>query len=192
MVRTRCPHCKGKLEGRERIHEACIAPWADAQAQKAERRAAKASKAAQVEEKRQDRVKKEQQKPRAKWLKECERVVNKYVRLRDRDLGCCSCDKPANWGGQWHASHLRSVGAASAVRFNLWNIAKGCSECNHFLSGNLAEYLPRARERWGNERVDWLFAQNAIMHYDIEYLRRLKRVMSKKVLRLEKRIGRFQ
>ncbi len=134
------------------------------------------------------RARKKAAKTRPEWLAECQEVVNKYVRLRDRNLGCCSCDKPAAWDGQWHASHLRSVGAASSVRFNLWNIAKGCSVCNHRLSGNLVSYLPRARERWGDEKIDWLYSQNQRANYTIDYLERLKRVMSKKVRRLEKRL----
>ena len=128
-------------------------------------------------------------KPRQDWLAECQAIVNKYVRLRDRHLGCCSCDRPPSWDGQWHASHLRSVGAASAVRFNLWNIAKGCSICNNHKSGNLGEYLPRARARWGDERVDWLYAQNQLVKYEIPYLERFKAVMGKKLKRLEKRIN---
>ncbi len=44
--RTRCPHCKAKLEQGQRIHAECIAPWADAQAEKAQRAQAKKARAA--------------------------------------------------------------------------------------------------------------------------------------------------
>ena len=145
-----------------------------------------ASMAAKVE-RASIRARKEAIKPRAKWLAECQAIVNKIVRLRDRHLPCCSCDRPASWDGQWHASHLRSVGAASAVRFNLWNIHKGCSVCNNHLSGNLAEYLPRIRARIGDDKVDWLYRQNQIASYDIDYLKRFKAVMSKKLRRMENR-----
>jgi hypothetical protein len=128
-------------------------------------------------------------KTRRQWLSECQVIVNRYVRLRDRDRPCCSCDRPASWGGQWHASHLRSVGAASAVRFHLWNIHKACSICNNHLSGNLAEYLPRIRAHLGDNKVDWLYAQNSRAGHGIEYLKRLKAVMGKKLRRLEKRHG---
>lgn len=144
---------------------------------------------AKAAERKADRVKKEALKSRKQWLDECQAIVNKYVRLRDRDLPCCSCDRPASWDGQFHASHLRSVGAASAVRFHLWNIHKGCSICNNHLSGNIGDYLPRIRARIGNDKVDWLYTQNQLASYDIPYLRRLKAVMSKKVRRLEKRYG---
>lgn len=126
-------------------------------------------------------------KPRSKWLAECQSLINRYVRLRDQHLGCVSCDRPASWGGQWHASHLRSVGAASAVRFHLWNIHKSCSICNNHLSGNLAEYLPRVRARVGDEKVDWLYTQNQVVSYDIDYLSRFKAVIGKRLKRMEAR-----
>jgi hypothetical protein len=128
-------------------------------------------------------------KPRAKWLAECQAIVNKIVRLRDKDLGCCSCDRPASWDGQWHASHFRSVGAASALRFHLWNIHKGCSICNNHLSGNLAGYTPRLVAKYGQERVDWLYTQNQLVKHEIEYLMRFKAVMGKRLRRMEKRMG---
>lgn len=143
--------------------------------------------AAKKEERERDKARKEAVKTRQQWLAEVQAVVNRYVRLRDKDKPCCSCDKPATWDGQWHASHFRSVGAASSVRFNLWNIHKGCSVCNNYLSGNIEGYRPRLIERIGLERTEWLLAQNTLARYDIEYLKRLKAVMSKKLKRLEKR-----
>lgn len=41
MKRTRCPHCKGKLEQGQRIHPQCIDGYAEAQAEKAKRKADK-------------------------------------------------------------------------------------------------------------------------------------------------------
>ena len=185
--RSRCPFCKSKLEQGQRIHPACIDPWLEAQQAKKERADAKAARMAAKVERASIKARKEAIKPRAKWLAECQVIVNKIVRLRDRHLPCCSCDRPASWDGQWHASHLRSVGAASAVRFNLWNIHKGCSVCNNHLSGNLAEYLPRIRARIGDDKVDWLYRQNQIASYDIDYLKRFKAVMGKKLRRMENR-----
>ena len=79
----------------------------------------KNAKAEKVEITRARRAAVAKLKTRSDWMKEAQAEVNKYVRLRDAGLGCISCDKPASWGGQWHASHFRSVGAASSVRFNL-------------------------------------------------------------------------
>lgn len=136
-----------------------------------------------------DRSRKLALKTRADWMREAQAAVNRYVRARDAHLGCVSCDKGPTWDGQWHASHFRSVGAASAVRFHLWNIHKSCSICNNWKSGNLSEYEPRLRARIGADRVDWLRTQTQLVAYDIEYLRRLKRVFGKKARRMEARNG---
>ena len=148
--------------------------------------AARKVRADKAQERVTTKARREAAKPRAKWLAECQAIVNKMVRLRDAGRGFISCDRPASWGGQWHASHLRSVGAASAVRFHLWNIHKGCSICNNHLSGNIAEYLPRVRARIGDEKVDWLYAQNDLVRHDVAYLARFKAVMGKRLKRMEK------
>jgi hypothetical protein len=189
---TRCAHCRVRFAAEERglrIHSACIDGFLEALKIKQKRKADKELKAAQRVERALDRKKREALKPRAKWLAECQVIVNKIVRLRDRHLPCCSCDRPASWDGQWHASHFRSVGAASALRFNLLNIHKGCSICNHHLSGNIAGYTPRLVEKIGREKVDWLYTQNQLAAYDIEYLKRFKSVMGKRLRRLEKRMA---
>lgn len=179
LTRTKCAHCKRNLiqdRPSQIVHTECAADYVMAQGAKRERLQAKASRA-------ETRMRKEAVKTRQQWLVEAQSVVNRYVRLRDKDKPCCSCDRPASWDGQWHASHFRSVGAASAVRFNLWNIHKGCSICNNHLSGNIEGYRPRLIERIGVEKVDWLLAQNQLIRYDIEYLKRLKEVFAKKVRR---------
>lgn len=147
-----------------------------------------AKKIKNAAERERDVIRKESAKTRQKWLSECQAIVNKIARIRDRDDGCISCDRPASWGGQWHGSHFRSVGAASAVRFNLWNVHKACSICNNHLSGNIAGYLPRLVAKIGQDRVDWINGQNQLMRHDIPYLMRFKAVMGRKLKRLEARI----
>lgn len=132
---------------------------------------------------------KEKVKPRSKWLSEAQSVVNRYVRLRDAHLGCVSCDKPADWHGQWHASHFRSVGAAPQLRFNLNNIQKSCSMCNNHLSGNIHRYRPELVRRIGLQKVEWLEAYQGSARYEIGYLRRIKAVFKKKSALLERKIN---
>ena len=153
---------------------------------------AKKEKAAEAKKAREARVSHrravEKAKPMGWWLEKAQRAVNRYVRLRDHGLGCISCDKGPDWQGQWHACHWRSVGAASSIRFNLWNIHKGCAQCNHFESGNIAEYTPRIIDKIGAEKADWLKAQNTPRKWTREYLGRLTEIFNKKWRRLEKRI----
>lgn len=148
----------------------------------------KARKSLALVERRELKVRKEKLKSRADFAKDAQAVINRYVRLRDAHLGCVSCDKPANWGGQWHCSHFRSVGAAPHIRFNLWNMNKSCSQCNSHLSGNLGGYRPALIEKIGQAKVDWLESNQAVARHDIPYLKRLKAVFAKKLRRLEARI----
>jgi hypothetical protein len=121
------------------------------------------------------------------WLKKAQDSINKYVRLRDKGEPCISCDKPDNGQRQRHASHFKSVGSNSALRFNLWNIHASCSVCNNHLSGNIGEYIPRLIEKIGQEKYDWLQAQNQPIKYEIDYLKRLRRIFNKRARIVEKR-----
>jgi nitrogen fixation protein len=141
---------------------------------------------AKREERAATRVAKEKLKSRADYLREAQTAVNAYVRLRDANEPCISCDRPATWGGQWHASHYRSVGSNPGWRFNLWNISKACSICNVWKSGALSEYRPRLIGKIGLARVEMLERESPVRKYDIEYLKRLKRIFRDKSKRLSK------
>ena len=151
----------------------------------------KARKSLAQVERREIKVRKEKLKSRADHAQEAQAVINRYVRLRDVHLGCISCDKPASWGGQWHCSHFRSVGAAAHLRFNLWNMNKSCSQCNAHLSGNIMVYRPRLVQKIGSEKVEWLERNQDLVRHEITYLKRLKAVFTKKARRLEKRYEGF-
>lgn len=126
-----------------------------------------------------------------KWFEsQAQAAVNEYVRLRDRLDGCISCHMPADYKGQWHASHLYSRGESSALRFNLWNIHKSCAQCNSHKSGNISEYKPRAIAKIGEERHEWLVRhKKEPTRYSQEYLIRLARVFRKRVRLMKKRHG---
>lgn len=145
----------------------------------------KARKAEKIADNRETKKRLKAIKPRSEYLKEAQAIANRYARVRDTKDGCISCDKTAIWKGQWHGSHFRSVGAASAVRFNLWNIHKACSVCNNHLSGNIAEYRPRLIEKIGIDKVEWLQSQNQLVRHSIEYLEKYKRVIGKRLKRME-------
>lgn len=170
----KCRTCKKPYEPTRPIQTACSVACSIIQAKEARIK----------KEAKEDKAKREKLKSRAQWMKEAQAAVNSYVRKRDAHLGCISCDRQASWNGQWHASHFRSVGAASAVRFNLWNIHKSCSVCNNWKSGNLSEYEPRLREKIGDSKVDWIRTQTQPRTYSIEYLARLKKIFTKKVKRM--------
>ena len=87
-------------------------------------------------------------------LKLAQSTFNKYIRIRDMDKPCISCDY--NWGSdvfqrQAHASHYISTSKSRELRFNEDNVHKSCQICNTHLSGNLAEYRIRLIKKIGIE-----------------------------------------
>lgn len=131
--------------------------------------------------------KKEALKTVSDFAREAQSAVNLYIRIRDRGKPCISCDKPDV--GKRDASHYRSVGACKQLRFNTFNIWASCHKCNTRLSGNLLEYRIRLIPLLGAARVDWLECQNDIARYSIDYLKRIKKVFSRRARHLQKLRG---
>lgn len=187
MKSTRCPHCKEKLLEGQRIHAECVEGWWTAQTAKRKAQAERAAAKRRKVDRQTDRARRRALVPTSALEQECRRIVQKIARLRDRWQGCISCDKPANWDGQWHGSHFRSVGACSALSLHLWNINRACWICNKLYSGRIDQYELGLIERYGQERVDWLRSQNKVMKRSRDYLERFKTVMGKRLRRMEKR-----
>lgn len=129
-------------------------------------------------------------KTRSDWIKDAQKAVNEYVRLRDEKEGCISCDKPFNSvANQWDAGHYRSIGSAPHLRFYTLNNFKQCKRCNRELSGNAIEYRKRLVLRFGSDRVESLDNLQFDLKPDIDYLQRLTGLMRKKI-RLYKKLFR--
>lgn len=154
--------------------------------------AASFAKKVRLAKEKQERAQTKERKDKLKSIsqveEECRQIVQKIARLRDRNQGCISCDKPANWDGQWHGSHYRSHGGCSSLQFHLWNINRACWICNKLYSGRVDQYKVGIVQRYGQERLDWLDNQPKSRKYDREYLARFKKVMGKRLRRMEKRI----
>lgn len=120
------------------------------------------------------RAAKERVKPKGQYMREAQAAFNAWVRLRDASLGCVSCDKPATWAGQWHASHFRSVGSSPEHRFNPLNVHRACSVCNNHLSGNILGYQPELIRRIGLEAVEALLGPSEPKRYTIDDLKEIK------------------
>lgn len=130
--RTRCPHCKAKLEAGQRIHPECIEGYAEAQAAKAERKKAKEARAAAKVERAEDRKKRESFKKIPQLIATAQTAFNAFIRARDRDKGCFVCGRPFSDvpGRVQHAGHVRSRGAAGHLRFHEDNCLGECEGCN--------------------------------------------------------------
>jgi hypothetical protein len=148
---SKCKICRKPFEKRSMAHKACkpecAAEVAKRDRERKERAAAKLDRADTA--KRKDALK-----SRSDYAREAQTAINSLVRWRDKEDGCISCDKPATWSGQWHASHYKSVGSNPALRFDLANIHKSCSICNNWKSGNIGDYTPRLIAKIGQAEFD--------------------------------------
>lgn len=113
--------------------------------------------------------------------KAAQHAFNAYIRERDKHLGCVSCDKTKDWGGQWHAGHYKSVGARGDLRFNEDNCSRQCSVCNNYLSGNLVAYRTELIKRIGLARVEALEAESPAKRYRAEDYRAIAQEYKAKI-----------
>jgi len=193
MRRTTCPQCRKRLADGERIHKECVSAWADTRAAKAERAQAKVIKAAAKEERELTKKRKDALKPRAKWLAECQAIINKYVRLKAERAGegcyTCGASPDQKFGGVFDASHFRSVGSAPHLRYWIPQIRICCVVCNRHKGGELLAFRRKLVAEHGASWVEALEARHEVSKFSIDYLARLKKVMAEKVRRLEKRMA---
>lgn len=86
---------------------------------------------------------------------EAKKSFQRYVRLRDKDLPCISCNNSNT--NDWAGGHYFSAGMYSGLMFDERNCHKQCNtHCNKYLSGNLLEYRKGLIKRFGTEFVEKL------------------------------------
>lgn len=177
--------CTNRFEPKSMAHKVCGEACATILG---ERERAKRLAAAEKAERAEIARRKKEGMTIKEHLKATEKLVNRCVVLRDWHHGCISCHMPSHYDGIWTASHFKSVGSNSALRFNGWNIHKGCEQCNLFKSGNIAEYEKRLLLKVGPERVEWLKNHKREREYTKEWLMRLQAIARRWIKRREKRL----
>ena len=146
----RCKYCKNKFEVKHFNRKFC---YEDECIDKATKDVLSHSKSVKAKEWKQRKAKKKESlKTNRDWINDTQKVVNKYIRERDKGNNCISCGKIIN--GVRHASHYMSAGHNTSVRFNTDNIWVSCYKCNVMLAGNLREYRVRLIDKIGLERVE--------------------------------------
>lgn len=129
---------------------------------------AKKEKKSEVNARKEWNKRKSDLKPLKHWEDMTQRVVNDFIRERDKRLPCISC---GTWETvQWEAGHFRSRGAASHLRYHEDNISKQCHRCNVQLSGNQQQYRINLIAKIGIQRVEALESDNNPLRYTREEL----------------------
>lgn len=88
------------------------------------------------------------------WLNLFQKVFNTYIRMRDKNKPCISCDRPLV--GKFDAGHFYSVKPYYGLRFHEDNVHGQCVFCNQHMHGNQHEYAIRLPFRIGYRNFKWL------------------------------------
>jgi hypothetical protein len=190
----KCPICETEYIPRSSLQKVCH-DWHCAIEFNKRRDAENTAREIRKQEKLQRddlRQRREKLKGVSEWEKEAQTAFNRYIRWRDFGKDCASHDGPlisnSNYltGSAVDASHYRSRGAASHLRFNVFNVHSSCTRCNRQLSGNAVEFRIRLIRRIGLERVERLESDNTPRKFDIEYLKRVKAIFTRRARHYEK------
>ena len=188
-----CPECRAKYQPVRQMqpcceNEECKASFAIKHIETSRKRRQMQRVKTVRTEKRQDADKLARLKPGYLESK-MQDAVNEFVRVRDFEEGCISCDKDRYWSGQWHAGHLIPRGRSSFLRYHLWNLNKQCSQCNHKNGGMVADHERGIALRYGPERLEYLKSAPRLRRYEDDYLIRGAKTFRRKTRILKKRKG---
>lgn len=151
----KCKHCRIKFEQKYFLQKYCMATDECIKA---------FSEFAKIES--QKKLKKEFKEKKAKlkneimtlsdWLNLAQKTFNTFIRLRDREKRCISCNKPLK-AGNIDAGHFYSRKSHINITFNEYNVNGQCSRpCNMDLSGDPLNYRVGLINRYGIEVVEEL------------------------------------
>jgi hypothetical protein len=184
--KKRCRHCKeyGEVEAGVTVPLGWFCSMDHVIAHANEKSKAKQIKAFKKET---VKLKKQVREHDRSWhLKEAQSWFNKYIRLRDAGKPCISCDKPDNGQHQRHASHYRSVGACSSLRYDENNVHASCMTCNTHLSGNIREYTPRLIQKIGQAELERLQCAPKLKAWTIDDLKEIIKAYKEKCKQMNK------
>lgn len=133
----------------------------------------------------QKKVIKQSLETKSEVLKAAQIVFNTYIRLRDKNKNCISCDKKLV-GNDVNASHFFSVGAYPNLRFNEDNVHNSCISCNQHKHGNQKEYDLRLPNRIGVERYNKLLEdRNKPLKMSLDEVKELIYIYKQKIKELK-------
>jgi hypothetical protein len=88
----------------------------------------------------------------------------KWIRLRDANDGCISCDSVNV--KIWHAGHYFKAELFTGLIFDEINVNKQCEKCNTFLGGNETGYRKGLIAKYGEKVVkDLELRSNELREY---------------------------
>jgi len=175
----KCKNCGNKFEQYEFNNKFC--KDIDCQTQKALYLLSNKKKQDQKKWNKEKKQRKESLMTREDYFQKALKAFNWYIRERDRDMPCISCDAPAG-GYRITSGHFYPQGTYRNLALDEDNAHGQCwYNCNKNKHGNLSEYRPRLIDRIGQERVDALEQRrNGTLKLSIPELKELEAFFNKK------------
>ena len=177
----KCKHCGQLFTPNRKLQSVCS--WLCA-VQLGKERFAKSVELNKKKLAKEDRLERTRIKTKAQWMKEAQAAFNAFIRERDKDKPCISCQRTE--AVQWHAGHYRTTKAAPELRFDEFNVHKQCSQCNDYLSGNIPMYRANLVRIYSVDYVDYLEGKREPKHYTIDDLKEIKALYKRKLKELKK------
>jgi len=106
----------------------------------------------QKEWKLEKAVLKDKLKTLGQYEAEAKTSFQKWVRMRDKDYSCISCEVKET--DLWDGGHFKKAEIYSGVIFDSHNCHKQCRKCNRFLNGNELMYRLGLIKRYGLDYTD--------------------------------------
>ncbi len=181
----RCKECKTKFEAYEFNGKFC--KEIDCQVKKAMVLLDKKKTMDKKDWNKEKKVRKDALKTREDYFQDALVMFNSFIRARDKNNPCISCDKPA---GQYRltSGHFYPQGTYRNIALDERNAHGQCwFNCNKNKSGNLHEYRPRLINKIGIKIVEQLDidAQQKVGKQSIEELKEIKNFYRLKIKALE-------
>jgi hypothetical protein len=118
------------------------------------------------------------------YLNILQKVFNTFIRMRDKDKNCISCDRKLT--GKFDAGHFFSVGAYPNLRFQENNVHGQCVHCNRDKHGNVKEYDLRLQKLLSDtEYQNLLESRNKPLKLSIDDVKELILIYKQKIKELK-------
>jgi hypothetical protein len=118
------------------------------------------------------KARKEKLKSLSDHHRETQAIFNRFIRLRDRDKPCISCQRST--GAKRNAGHYLAVGSHPELRYDPDNCFSQCEKCNSWLSGNQQAYRASLLELIGSRRLGRLEGPHKPKQYRVEDLKAIQ------------------
>lgn len=162
MAQSKCIFCKTKFQQKTFNYRYCESTPECLVAGKEfqlNARIKSALKKVRNDEKEKIKAMKENVKTLSQYEADAKKSFQKFIRLRDKDLPCISCNNSKT--NDWAGGHYFSAGMYSGLMFDERNCHKQCNTyCNKHLSGNLLEYRKGLILRYGMDFVNQLESES--------------------------------